>query len=49
MMAKVIWNMKNTVSGRDPDNAAVPTPPSNAFDNPPIQGLSAPPSPNARL
>jgi hypothetical protein len=47
MMANVIWNMKNAVSGTVPERLAVPTPERNALPRPPIQALLAPPSPKA--
>jgi hypothetical protein len=46
MIAKVSWNIANTVSGTVPDSAPSPTPAKNAFDRPPTAG---PPGPNARL
>ena len=49
MMAKVIWNMKKTVSGMSPLKASTATPMRNILPKPPMNALAAPPSPNARL
>jgi len=44
MMAKVIWNMKNRVSGMVPVSASRATPSMNALSKPPIKACAAPPS-----
>ena len=49
MMAKVIWNMKNTLSGIVPCSVPKPTPAKKTLPRPPIQALALPPSPKARL
>lgn len=49
MIAKVIWNIANTVSGIEPLTASCVTPARNALSRPPIQAFAPPPSPKARL
>jgi hypothetical protein len=49
MMANVIWNMANTVSGSLPLTAARSTPARPSLPKPPYQACSAPPWPNAPL
>lgn len=39
MIAKVPWNMQNTVSGIVPDSVPVPSPISITCDRPPMNGL----------
>ena len=48
MMAKVIWNMKNRVSGMVPLSASRVTPSRKALSSPPMKGCAAPPSENVR-
>ena len=48
MIAKVIWNMKKTVSGMSPLMLSRPTPTRNTLSRPPIHALAEPPSPKAR-
>jgi hypothetical protein len=47
MMAKVIWNMKKTVSGMVPVWLSAVTPLRNALSKPPQNPLAGPPSPKA--
>ena len=49
MIANVIWNMANTVSGISPLSVFTPMPAISALPIPPSQALLAPPSPKARL
>jgi len=49
MIAKVSWNMENTVSGIVPLTALKSTPERNDFANPPYHAFAAPPSPKAML
>ena len=46
MMAKVSWNMANTVSGMLPESESTPTPAKNALPSPPMKAL---PDSNTRL
>jgi len=49
MIAKVIWNMKKTVSGTVPDTEARVTPDRNALSRPPMNACSGPPSPKVNV
>ena len=44
MIANVIWNITNTVSGIVPDRDSVVTPFRNVLPSPPIKPFIAPPS-----
>jgi hypothetical protein len=45
MIAKVIWNMKKTVSGTVPEIEVRVTPDRNALSRPPMNACIEPPSP----
>ena len=47
MIAKVIWNIANTVSGTVPLTASRVTPARNALPRLPMKPCAAPPSPKA--
>ena len=49
MIAKVIWNMTNTVSGIVPDTESVPMPARKLLPRPPINACALPPSVANRL
>ncbi len=49
MIAKVSWNIANTVSGMLPFNVLTPIPDRKDLESPPHQALAPPPSPNAML
>jgi hypothetical protein len=46
MMANVIWNMKNSVSGMVPVSASRETSSRNALSSPPMTPCTVPPSEN---
>ncbi len=49
MIAKVIWNMKNSVSGIVPLTLPASTPLKNALERSPTTGVASSPELNARL